>query len=906
MSNLKRQALQIPKPSGDTPEKMIENLHAAMNDRLQQIGLAIESQAGHHGVVKLKNHLDLNGFNIVNLGRPRGALDAVSVADVDAMAGPAAMAQSFNQFLGNLEEFDGAEDLFDLDPPGVINTLSLRWQKKGGWLARWEEPVGVKKIIGYFISFFNDASGTVWMNPDTGATVATQTLSERFIEEAHFRTGLSVENLDSPFSATGVKCRVIAMVKLKGHGRVRGPATDYGTLIPPFGDGADDTAEASAVQNLTLVWGAKKKGFKATWQPPATHWESKGKYYRVVYMNNAATHFMNPLTGALASPDTEAGGTIKVVDTHHTTHLLQSDLASDFAAGVKVKVTPVNTVNGVETISSNSSTSSFIAPGGENTAAPPAVNGLSLTWGHKKKGFKATWAIPSSQWFGEGNYYLVVYFDNGGTNFMQANVGTLASPNTEAGAQIKVYDTHHTTHLLQSDLATQFGSGVKVKVTPVNFVGGVETVGTSTTSSLVAPSGEDVQAPVISEAPKFFYKRGKFHVKLRISQVTNVFDLLKTELTITDGSSKSFNLDDLNSLTPSANETFYNIGKTDLHMSIAISRADVWATMGKTGTIYAKVALTNRLGTTISSASSTLDLATLKDVTTQYNPVNILRNGHLNYHDGTNAKHWQEYDPRSGAFANLAVTGKVRFDLDGHRIKWRDTPTVDNQRFAVQNRGTRFFRSEYYSAAWNVYSNGTTTIDEFVIGLYTQKTLSNNISGTASGLTCTGTGFLTDGVKVGTIIGENSVGQWRTVTAVTATSLTIDRAWGSTFGPTPGFALIPQATRLPQSSLALTTADLLQKGTMFTDSDLDTANNIYFVIILRDIVDTTTFPYVDAICLNAGQESAGYQQSVETFELNNAGTSENFDTQPTQGSSNPAQFTGFGTPDLSTVGSILS
>lgn len=419
------------------------------------------------------------------------------------------------------------------------------------------------------------------------------------------------------------------------------------------------------------------------------------------------------------------------------------------------------------------------------------------------------------------------------------------------------------------------------------------------------PLDGDTAVPSFASAPRLMYKRGKLVGDIDVLNATNIASVRDRYYALLyNGASLSLDLADPLRKTAAAVFGFTQVNSP--HFSHPQDLEQMVKIFGTGASVFCQFQVQNDVGIFTSPNSNAIVLSGQSDVTTLYNPNNRVRNGHFTAQDGTNAKRWLDYDPRSGSATALAVTGKVRFDLDAHRGKWRDTPTQDNQRFLLQNLGKTFFKTEYYSLIWNMYSNGTPTLDEFVVGLYTKKTLSNNISGTASTNTVSGTGFTTDLVKVGSIIGENSVGQWRTVTGVTSTSLTVDRVWGSTFGPTPGFALIPQATRLSETNVALTTADLFKKGLILTDSDLDATLDIYFAMILRDVVDTVTFPFVDAICMNAGQESAGYQLSVDSFETNFAGTNENFDTPPTLGSSaGGSQLRGSGSGDPGEVVPIV-
>lgn len=410
----------------------------------------------------------------------------------------------------------------------------------------------------------------------------------------------------------------------------------------------------------------------------------------------------------------------------------------------------------------------------------------------------------------------------------------------------------------------------------------------TTTSSTLAASGSDLltdaAAPGSLPTPTLKFKRGKLFAKLDLTAVTNLQTLNeRIEVSIHNGTN-SLNLDDPTSESIVSGIVLYMLGKAS--NLLPYDKDQLLRIFGSGANLKARYKLTNNAGSTTTGDSADLPLSDQRDITSLYNPTNLLKNGHFVFNNGTTAKVWEDYNPTAGSFGVLDNTGKMRLDTAEHRAKWRDITTDADHRFMVQNLGKTFFKSEYYSFTWNIYSNGTPTIDELVVGLYTQKTLTNTISATGGTNTVTGTGFDTDGVKVGTIIGRaGSDPQWRTVTALTATSLTVDRNWAVTFSGATGRALIPQSTRLVQTNVALSTADKFQKGTVLTDSDLDVTRDIYFAVVLRDTVDTTTFPFIDAVCMNPGQESGGYQRSFDTYETNFAGTAQNFDTAPTGGSS---------------------
>ena len=473
-----------------------------LNRRFQIIERHLNALAGHEGEIHLNAPINMGGHRVKNIGSVKDSADAISARQTTDVI---STAQQLNKLNLDVTKLDESSGLFDADVPSGVQSLALVWKKKSGWLARWTPPTNIVKVFGYFVSFFNDASGVKWMNAETGQIVADQATAEKFVETDHFRTSVGTPDLVSPFSTTGVKVRVVAQVKIKGLGKVRGMTVDYPTLVGPGTDSnIEDPGAASAPVNLTLVWGAKKKGFKGTWQVPTTNNLSIQGYY-CVFMDNAGANFMNAETGALASPNTEAGAKVFVTDTRITTGLEASQLASQFAGGVKLKVWAVNRVAGVLT-DGTPATSAFVAPNGEDAGPPSAVQSLTLVWGAKKKGFKATWDRPATN----NNSiigYKVVYMDNAAANFMVAETGALAA--NESAATIFVTDTRHTTGLEASQLASQFVAGVKVKVTAVNLIGGVQTDGTPATSAFVAPSGEDTGPASVVQNVQFFWSGKK-------------------------------------------------------------------------------------------------------------------------------------------------------------------------------------------------------------------------------------------------------------------------------------------------------------------------------------------------------------------------------------------------------------
>ncbi len=552
----------------------------------------------------------------------------------------------------------------------------------------------------------------------------------------------------------------------------------------------------------------------------------------------------------------------------------------------------------------------------DDTAAPNNGVAITIKRAKLKKGGKLliNYELPTVQMASYDKSVLIIHDNNStGTGrkfydpFTSAWVTTYPDGTTEISLARGMVEG---LHIAPSEIFVGGRTQCFIRIGVYNrFNGGTATysadLGTPITQagSEADSVSQDTVAPDLLPTPTLKFKRGKLRAKMNMATVTNVQTLKdRVELCVFDGTN-SLNLDDPTSESIVAGIVFYQVGVADKTLPFDLDQLK--RIFGPGANLRCRFKLTNDIAPTTSSDSGLLALSSQRDMTTLYNGTNLLRNGHLVMNDGTVAKHWQTYNPATGNFGTLDQTGKLRLDKNEHRMKWRDTNNQNDQRFALQNLGKVFFKNEFFGFSWNIYSNGTPTIDEFVIGLFTQKTLTNTISGSAGDNKTNGSGFLTDLMKVGAVLGNGN--EWRTVVNVTSGQLTMDRNWNSNFSGANGFALIPQAMRLSQTNLALTTADKFQKATAQTDSDLDTSRDIYFVVLLRDVVDTTTFPFVDALCMNSGQESAGYQRSVASFETNFAGTGESFDSQPTGGSSSGgAQPPGGGSGAPGTILPILN
>lgn len=257
--------------------------------------------------------------------------------------------------------------------PGAVNSLSLTWSNRKGYKSTWKRPTSnFESIIHYRVVYFN---GVNYMNPHTGALINTgfpstdETTASIFVPDTHHTTHLKRSELAATFQTSGVNVKVIAVNLIDGV-ETEGTPTTSSIVLPTDPDTQTmDSSASGAIQNLALVWSVKK-GYKATWDRPATV-PNALRGYKVVFMNTAGNRFMIPTSGS--STTVESTGTVLVETTHYTTNLKKSDIHSDFSGGVKVKVTPVSLVNGTET-DGTSTTSSVISLGNEVINARDAAD----------------------------------------------------------------------------------------------------------------------------------------------------------------------------------------------------------------------------------------------------------------------------------------------------------------------------------------------------------------------------------------------------------------------------------------------------------------------------------------------------------------------------------------------------
>jgi hypothetical protein len=482
----------------------LDELREVLNDKLRRIGEALESQNGLRGTVKLGADIDMNGFRIINAGQPKEPGDLITKDNAEKNYGYSMIKQLLESFALDPTKFDDADDLYDEFIPEQVTNVSVKWKKKAGWKWFWEPPGGAARIVGYYIWLFN---GSNFMHPEDGTIVGTQASAERFTERNVFSTDISLDELVAPFSTTGIRASIQAVVKIKGIGRVRGKIYTHPLLVAPGADPANgedvdivnwvstNISATSPQAGLVARW--KKRGLRIKFAVPTfvvgtTNPVRSALKYGIVLANSGNTAFFDP-----DNPGNTSASEVEYITSNNvmTLEFDRAEVHSNFQTGLKFKVRVYNVkTGGVIGISPYTAYSAVAAPGGdvlvEDTAQAEAVQNLSLVWGRRKKGFKATWERPigATHWTSVKGF-KVVFFNSAGSIFMNPDTGGIAA--SEADATRIIASSPFTTGLTYAELDTAFQAGVKVKVTPVNVVLGADTDGISTTVGPVAP-GQDI------------------------------------------------------------------------------------------------------------------------------------------------------------------------------------------------------------------------------------------------------------------------------------------------------------------------------------------------------------------------------------------------------------------------------
>jgi len=520
--------------------------------------------------------------------------------------------------------------------------------------------------------------------------------------------------------------------------------------------------------------------------------------------------------------------------------------------------------------------------------SPVAVQSLALEWGPKKKGYKSTW-LPGSKKKKQRAGWDVCYMNSAETNFMVGEgpgAGQLPATNTEAFATFRVFTPHHTTHLSPEAIDPIFHAGVKVRVWEINVINGEERRGPSSTSSVVAVGGDvlatDTAAPVIanplSSASFFKFKRGKLPWKLALADITNWNTPTKVEISVTTASA-ALNLDDPDSETPVAADTFYETGKTKTKGTLVYTKAHIRKVLGLTGTFHLKVRLTNTFGgPTTSQAIGSIDLATMKDISNSTSDQNFVKNWQFGHGTATLLDHWFNFNPADNTLPAIEKsTGKIRWDSDELAAWWREnTSTI--KRYLIQPLPNFFQRGDQSAYTFFLRSTGSLTVDfDFFIATKFTGTGTAAITNGSRNITGTGAAFNTE-LKLGDEVTLN--GETRTIDQITgANAARVSVAFTSTASGLSIFVVSPQSEIVPMGSQALTTTEVYVEGVLTFSATGDVTSRQKYLMFRPNGTISTAGPYlyIQRVCGVFGA-TPRLGSPTAVFGDNNAGTGPDFDS----------------------------
>lgn len=660
-----------------------------------------------------------------------------------------------------------------------------------------------------------------------------------------------------------------------------------------------------------LVARQRNEGVRLGWTDPSADNEEKFLLYWSTdgdALSNSAKLGSATPTWYTTDPNTPGAG-VNLVKTDALSHeVLQEAIG---AAGTTVAAR-VAARNGKHNFSAALSASASNKLGDD--AVPTVASAPKAIW--KKKGLRVVVALPTSnmQTFAQsGKVEVVIRAKNGGgaiLGYLTDASGAYASDASEFKLNLALARAH-TFNISKSDLTSIWATIATLEV----YCYVSNAVGSSAASSITSltvstmegdPLDPDTAAPGNLPTPTFKFKRGKLLAKMDMAAVTNVQTLKdRVELCITDGTD-SLNLDDPTSETKASGIVFYQVSVA--HKTLPYDRDQLIRIFGASATIKCRFKLTNDVGPTTSADSATIALSGLTDVTTLNQYGQMLNGGefaHAVSGTPTAVKHWSTYNPTDGSFndwtsgtAVLTTSNKFRWSDTGHFGFWRNLTNQNDTRFPMQELPKIFTKGDYYSFTWVIWSNTTLTIDEFSVALFARKTAANNVAVTSGQSTISGSGFDTDGIKIGDIVTIVDTGEWRTVTNVnSSTLLTVDRPWTATDASSQMKLLSLQSDKLKATALSLNTTELLQRGTVQIRSDADVSSVWYFTLVAREdtlLNNTTDFIQFKRPCMAPGRAPVAYHRKATSYESNGAGTSEDFDAPGTAAEGGTGQDQGQG------------
>lgn len=450
--------------------------------------------------------------------------------------------------------------------------------------------------------------------------------------------------------------------------------------------------------------------------------------------------------------------------------------------------------------------------------------------------------------------------------------------------------------------------------------GGTQKIFTQDVGAGVSPDlPNDTTAPVLPDAPKFFFVRGKLHCKLPMVNATNIISTKLVELNISDfAATHSLNLDSLDNPSVSAGVVFYNVTDRGTVVNIPISLKRLRRIFGDVQ-LLCQFRLTNSIGQTTSSASA--PLATLSgQVDYAPNPSdNELWNGDFTNDDGTTSTtlgNWQQYRITTGGLVGVGTgSTRGRWDQANHLAFWRQNDSGTNKAYFVQDLFTNIVRGDFKSWSFFLSSNTSLTANfDLLLASLFDLTDTWDINANLHTVNShNGLGIATQELKVNAEVGIN--GDVRTVSSITNDqSFEVTPNLSGTATAQTVHAAVPQSDIVSLGNQSFTATPLYVEVMAQIRADAFTVKDTFLCFRTSTTINTAG-PYlqIGRVMQAPGKTPAGFvRKNLKERNTNSSGisagnpiASEPFSVVPTGGIGGQQQFGSGGGGDVPPVGGFI-
>jgi len=345
---------------------------------------------------------------------------------------------------------------------------------------------------------------------------------------------------------------------------------------------------------------------------------------------------------------------------------------------------------------------------------------------------------------------------------------------------------------------------------------------------------QDTAAPGSLNTPKLWLRRGKLHLRMSMSGLTNVNSLSTVEAHIGTGLN-SLNLDNEDSDTQVAGTIYYQMSRTDCDCVFPYSLKQLKRIFGDVQ-LTGGFRLTNSIGITDSPISAALStLSGLSDYSPNSGGGNELWNGDFTNNNGVVASTlglWEQYRIPNGNFLAIDTgTTRGRWDQANHLVFFRQNDSSTNKVYIYQSLFQTVVRGDF--KAWSFFvssdSSLTANLDVLLASIF-DLTDTWNINANLHTVTANASaGQALTELRAGAEIAINN--EIRTVTSVSNNnSFEVTPNFSGTAGPLTVHAVVPMSDIVSLGSQLWTTTEKYIEAVVQVAADAFTTRDIYFCL----------------------------------------------------------------------------